>query len=114
MQEDSLQELKCSVVKCVVCGVGNVFEKRSYEKEPLTIYGRNGPREVRHLVSRCTNHTCRIGHFHGYISYNGMTIYNNDALKNDVLVTSSCTGFDIEYLVELQPSALMVKVLMRW
>ena len=40
--------------------------------------------------------------YHGYLTYNGMTIYTDDALKKEVLVTSTYTGFDIEYLLELQ------------
>ena len=99
----SVLELKSEETTCVVCLKGRVtVDKRSYNKESFTIYGRNGPRTALHLESRCTNSSCRVGYYHGYLSYNGMTVYADNALKNEVLVTSTHTGFDVEYLLELQ------------
>ena len=45
---------------------------------------------------------CRAGHghSHGFKNYKGMRIYEDDALKNDVLVVSNQTAFSIEFLVE--------------
>ena len=67
------------------------------------IYGRNGARPGLHIESRCnsTNFACGVGYFHGYMTYQGMKILHDDALRNKVLVTSNQTGFDVEYLVEL-------------
>ena len=67
------------------------------------VYGRNGSRPAIHVESRCnsTNFDCGAGYYHGYMTYKGMKILHDDALKSQVLVTSNQTGFDIEYLVEL-------------
>lgn len=103
MEKDEILELKTEVEKCKVCGGGKVsVEKRSYDKEPFTIYGRQGQRIARHLESRCTNPSCKAGYYYGYRTYKGKTIYEDNALKKDVFVTSTYTGFEIEYLLELQ------------
>ena len=103
MEKGGTIELKTEVERCVVCEGGKVtVDKRSYDKEPFTIYGRQGQRTALHLESRCANQSCRAGYFYGYITYKGMTVYEDNALKKDVLVTSTNTGFDIEYLLELQ------------
>ena len=67
------------------------------------VYGRQGSRPAMHVESRCnsTNFDCGAGYYHGYMTYKGMKILHDDALKSQVLVTSNQTGFDIEYLVEL-------------
>ena len=44
---------------------------------------------------------CRAGHSHGFYTYKGMRIYEDDALKNDILVVSNQTGFAMDYLVEI-------------
>ena len=90
---------------CPICKVEEIVPELR-DKEPITIYGRNGPRTGFHLVNRCNNRNesnpCRAGFFAGYISYLGHTIYEDDALKRDVLVISDQTGFDTEYLIELK------------
>ena len=43
---------------------------------------------------------CRAGHSHGFNPYKGMRIYDDDALKNDILVVSNQTGFATDFLVE--------------
>ena len=37
----------------------------------------------------------------GYLSYNGLKIYEDDALKQKYLVTSSQTAFSVDFLVDL-------------
>ena len=60
----SALELKSEETTGVVCLKGRVsVDKRSYNKEPFTIYGRNGPRTTLHLESRCTNPSCRVGYY---------------------------------------------------
>ena len=101
-----MNELKTSVNKCLICVSGDVVQsKRDVEKEGFVIYGRNGTRNAYHVESRCnfrnSNFECGSGYFYGYMTYKGTKIMDDNALKNDVLVTSSQTGFNIDYLVEL-------------
>ena len=98
--------LQTKVEKCLVCQVGNIeIQQRSRTKEPMAIYGRNGMREVIHLEGRCKfrneNFSCNSGYYHGYMTYRGATIWNDDALNEKTIVTSDQTGFDIDYLVEI-------------
>ena len=91
--------------KCLICKSGDIVEKNRHDsKEGFVIYGRNGTRPAVHIESRCnfsnSNFECGAGYYHGYMTYKGMKIVHDDALKNDVLVTSSQTGFDVDYLVE--------------
>ena len=44
---------------------------------------------------------CRASYHYGYYKVKGKTVYENDALRNDVLFSSSRTGFEIAYLIEL-------------
>ena len=44
---------------------------------------------------------CRVGAYHGYITHQGNRIYMPDCLKNDVLVVSNQTAFEIDYLIEI-------------
>lgn len=89
---------------CCVCKSGKiVFENRG--KDTITVYGRNGVRQVHHNVYRCNNRHgegCRVGYYHGYISYQGHRIYENDAIEQEVLVTTHQSAFDVEYLVEVK------------
>ena len=98
--------LKTLLTVCVFCKSGTIVPtKRSLEKEEFTIYGRNGVRKGVHVESRCNfeniNFKCNAGYFHGYMTFQGKKIWNDDALSQKVLVTSSQTGFGIEYLLEL-------------
>ena len=56
-------------------------------------------------IYRCNNRNqtaaCRAGLYPGYITVNGHVIFDDDVLQREVLVTSTQTGFDIEYLNEL-------------
>ena len=97
--------LATNLKKCLICKSGDIVEKnRHNDKDGFMIYGRNGARPAVHIESRCnfsnSNFDCGAGYFHGYMTYKGMKILHDDSLKNPVLVTSSQTGFDLEYLVE--------------
>ena len=97
---------KTSVSTCVVCGVGNVVKHtRSQAREAVMIYSRQGTYTATHEEFICNNQNtfkpCRASYYHGYYKVKGKTVYMNDALKNDVLFSSSKTGFEIAYLVEL-------------
>ena len=99
--------LKTDDVFCVVCGVGEVKPvTRIDEKESFVIYGRNGVRTAIHVESRCNNRNkyadCRAGYYHGYITHKGLTVFEDDAMMQEVLVTSNQTGFEIEYMLEVK------------
>ena len=98
--------LQTSLQKCLICKSGDIVVKsRQCNKEGFVIYGRNGARQALHVEQRCnfrnSSFECGPGYCYGYTSYKGMKIISDDALQNPVLVTSSQTGFDLDYLVEL-------------
>ena len=106
INEEGCEVLRTKLTKCSICRSGDiVVRKWSEDKEGFTIYGRNGMRKGLHLESRCNfenaNFKCNAGYFNGYMTFQGLKIWNDDALKEKVLVTSSQTGFDVDYLVEL-------------
>ena len=84
---------------------GDVIPKiRQHEKEGFVIYGSNGSRPAIHTESKCnfsnSNFECGAGYYHGYLTYKGVKIMDDDVLNNEVAVTSIQTGFDLDYLVE--------------
>jgi hypothetical protein len=89
--------------KCSVCKVGDVKKER--EPTLIIVYGRDGVTVARHQYKRCNfrnaYRTCRTGFYYGYYVYQGMRVFEDDALKNDVLVVTTNTAFTIDYLVEL-------------
>ena len=98
--------LKTNVTKCVVCGVGDVVvHNRRDKREPVLVYGRNGTFSAFHQEYICNNQNkfkpCRVSYYHGYYKVKGKTVYQNDFLKNEILVTSAQTAFELSYLVEL-------------
>ena len=101
IEEDILQT-KCT--KCAVCGVGDLRPIPSKEgHQSMIIYTRNGSRRMKHVAMRCNNRNpeCRAYHGHGFYQTNGHKIFEDDALRNKVLITSTQTGFEIDYLVEI-------------
>ena len=99
-----METLQTSVKKCVICKSGDVIEKSRPAKEGFVIYGRNGARQAVHKEKRCnfrnSNFECGAGYYYGYLTYNGMKMVSDNALKNPVLITSSQTAFDMDFLVE--------------
>ena len=89
---------------CPICKVGRIVPE-AREKENIVLYTRNGPKMAAHRVFRCINkndgNPCRTAFSHGYYSYLGHTIYEDDALEKEFLVTTDQTGFGVEYLIEL-------------
>ena len=55
---------------------------------------------------RCNlrNPVCRAYHGYGFYQTKGNKIFEDDALRNQVLITSAQTGFEIDYLVEIGAS----------
>ena len=100
----TMEFLQTSIKKCVICKSGDVVEKSRPDKEGFMIYGRNGARSAVHIEKRCNfrnaNFECGAGYFYGYMTLKGMKIFSDNALKNPVLVTSSQTAYDMDYLVE--------------
>ena len=102
----NMEEHNTSLKKCLICKTGDIVrKKRGDDKEGFVVYGRNGARPALNVESRCnfsnSNFDCGAGYFHGYMTYRGVKIVHDDALQNPILVTSTQTGFDLEYLVEL-------------
>ena len=96
--------LKTDKKKCVVCGVGDVMKvpNKNYD---MLVFGRQGLRKVKQEEYRCNFRNkdvpCRAGYYHGYTTHQGMRIYDDEVLKNKVLVISSQSAFEIDYLVEI-------------
>ena len=72
--------------KCAVCGVGDL---KLDNKVQMMVYPRSGMKRVTHQVRRCNNRNpaCRALHGQGYHHEKKHRIYENYALKNDILVT---------------------------
>ena len=72
--------------KCAVCGVGDL---KLDNKVQMMVYSRSGMKRVTHQVRRCNNRNpaCRALHGQGYHHEKKHRIYENYALKNDILVT---------------------------
>ena len=72
--------------KYAVCGVGDL---KLDNKVQMMVYSRSGMKRVTHQVRRCNNRNpaCRALHGQGYYHEKKHRIYENYALKNDILVT---------------------------
>ena len=72
--------------KCAVCGVGDL---KLDNKVQMMVYSRSGMKRVTHQVRRCNNRNpaCRALHGQGYHHEKKHRIYENYALKNEILVT---------------------------
>ena len=97
---------KTNAQKCLVCGVGDVVQhNRGKARNLVLVYGRNGTYSAGHDEYICNNQNkyrpCRVSYYHGYYKVKNKTIYQNDALRNDVLFSSSQSAFEITYLLEL-------------
>ena len=98
--------LKTNLERCLVCGVGDIVRhNRGRNKEPILIYSRNGTFVASHHKYICNNQNnfkpCRVSYFYGYYKVKGKTVYQNDVLRNEFLVSTPHTAFDISYLIEL-------------
>ena len=100
-----MDDLKTKRTKCAVCAVGDLRPLPS-PKQSMIVYTRNGPRRVNHVPLRCNlrNPVCRAYHGYGFYQTKGNKIFEDDALRNQVLITSAQTGFEIDYLVEIGAS----------
>ena len=94
--------LCASAKKCTVCKTGDVVKVG--RETHLVIYTRSGTRLGVHVEMRCNSRgtlPCRAGHYHGYIKVGGEKHVDDDALKNEYLVTSSHTAFAVDYLWDI-------------
>ena len=100
-----MDDLKTKRTKCAVCAVGDLRPDLRSEQS-MIVYTRNGPRRVKHVPMRCNNRNpeCRAYHGYGFYQTKSNKIFENDALRNKVLITSAQTGFEIDYLVEISAS----------
>ena len=91
---------------CAVCKVGKVKEvvRNTQKLEPILIYTRNGTKKAIHGEFRCVKKACRALHGCGFYKERGEKVYEEDALREEILVTSSCTALEIEYLIEIASS----------
>ena len=85
---------------CLYCGAK--LESAHREKDTdVVIYSRSGSRMAKHKEMRCSDRkSCRKGHFYGYTVSDGKIVYDEDCLKNEYLLTSRQTAFQVEYLYE--------------
>ena len=101
--------LKTYVKKCLICGIGEVVKhNRGKDREAVLVYGRNGTYTAEHEEYICNNQNkhkpCRTSYFYGYYKYKGKTIYQDDFLRNEIMISSPQTAFDLPYLIELAAS----------
>ena len=89
---------------CGVCGIGSVTNvARNESKGEMLVYTRNGIVKAYHPEFRCNSrsNSCRALHGLGYFKYQGKKIFEDDALKNEILVVTAQTAFTVEYMVEI-------------
>ena len=98
------KEYKTSRTVCGVCGKGNVtaVARNTEQQDLMLVYTRHGTMKAKHVESRCVKKNCRALHGCGFFKEDGHRVYEEDALKEDILVISSCTAMQIEYLIEYQ------------
>ena len=85
---ESTEILKTSCVKCG--SVGDIVKVHMQKKHELLIYGKAGIRKDFHNKFRSNfrnaDKTCQAGYYHGYKTYQGMKIVENDALNKKYLL----------------------------
>ena len=102
--EDSSKIYKPTRNICGVCKVGSVLPvARGSNKADMLVYTRNGIRKVKHPEYRCNSRSnnCRSLHGHGFFKFKGKKVFEPDALKNEILVFSGQTAFEVQFLVEI-------------
>ena len=90
--------LSSSAETCSVCKTGKVVcVGRETE---IVIYTRSGTKRGIHVEKRCNNRllSCRAGHYYGYHKMGATKHLEADILKNEFLVTSNQTAFEVKYL----------------
>ena len=100
------QILKTTKIKCSICNFGDL--RADGKPTPMILYTREGVKIIQHQYMRCNFRAgtgnrkvvCRAGHSLGFKTFKGMRIYEDDALRNDILVVSNQTAFAIDFLVE--------------
>ena len=99
--------LKTTKQKCSICKVGDL--RPEGKPTQMVVYGRNGVTIHPHQYTRCNFRVgtgdrkiaCRASHSLGFKTYQGMRIFEDDALKNEILVVSNQSAFYLDYLVEV-------------
>ena len=99
--------IKTTKLRCSICNVGDL--KPEEKPTPIVVYGRDGAKVHPHQYTRCRFRVgtgsmkvaCRASYSLGSKNYKGMKIYEDDALKNDILVVSAQSAFHIDFLVEI-------------
>ena len=94
--------LSSSARKCSMCNIGDIV--RVGRETNLVIYTRAGTRMGAHVEMRCNNRgarPCRAGHYYGYIKVGSEKHVDDNALRNEYLVTSSHTAFAVDYLWDI-------------
>ena len=103
---ESKMILKTNLTKCLFCRIGDiVVHNKNNKLEDMLVYSRNGTFKMKHIKYICNNQNkhnhCRATFFHSYYRTKGKKVYYDDALRNDQLVISSQTAFDVDYLYEM-------------
>ena len=106
-QIDKSDIIESTKLKCSVCKFGDL--RPDGKPTSMVVYGRDGARVLPHQYKRCNYRVgtgdrkveCRAGHSLGFATHKGVRIYEDDALKNTLLVVSNQTAFAIDYIVEI-------------
>ena len=91
--------LKTTKVKCSICKFGEL--RTEGKPTQMVVYGRNGVTIHPHQYTRCNFRVgtgdrkiaCRASHSLGFKTYQGMRIFEDDALRNEILVVSNQSAF---------------------
>ena len=88
--------LASSVTTCMVCDSGKVVTVG--RGTTLVLYTRNGTKKAVHTEMRCNDQRCRVGYYYGFYKKGSSKYVDDDALRNEYLITSTQSGFAIDYL----------------
>ena len=93
--------LSSSAVKCDICKIGKVV---SVGREAnLVIYTRSGTYRGVHVEKRCNNRStpCRARHYYGFVTTGSTKHIDEDALRQEFLITSNQTAFSVDYMWDI-------------
>ena len=90
--------LSSSNATCSICKTGKVVSVG--RETQIVIYTRFGTKKGMHVEKRCNNRllSCRGGFYYGYHKVGATKYLDADILKNEYLVTSNQTAFEVKYL----------------
>ena len=97
--------LQSKFENCQACKYGKLIPRpMDKNSDCLVIYTRTGTYKGLHLEKRCNNQSlpCRAGHYYGFMKTSrDEKVIDDDALKNEFLITSRHTAFSVDYLWDI-------------